>query len=138
MKYEYSFQNVKGMHFYSRTPSGHDIHIDASKDIGGSDTGARPMEYMFAGLAGCTGVDIVMILSKMHVEYDSFDIKIFAERREEEPKIYTNINIVYEFKGKDIPLEKVERAAKLSYDKYCTAIATFRGTAEVTYEIKIN
>ncbi|MDK2945814.1 OsmC family protein [Geotoga petraea] len=137
MKTEMEFKEISKKHFYTKTPTGHDVHTDANIEIGGTDSAPRPMELMLSGLAGCTGVDVSMILEKMKVEYEEFKIKIEADRREEQPRIYTDIKIVYMFKGKDLPMEKLERAVNLSQDKYCAASAIFKGTANVDYEIKI-
>jgi len=137
MKTEMEFKELNKKHFYTKTPSGHDVHTDANIEIGGTDSAPRPMELMLSGLAGCTGVDVSMILEKMKVNYEEFKIKIEADRREEQPKIYTDVKIIYMFKGENLPMDKLERAVSLSQDKYCGASAIFKGTANVTHEIKI-
>ncbi len=134
---EFLLQNTHGSHFYMKTPSGHDIHVDATPENLGYDSAARPMEYLIAGLGGCTGIDVVTILNKMKVKYDELNLRILTERSQEHPKKYTKIHIIYEFKGKDLPIDKLERAAQLSQEKYCGASATFRGSTEITYEVKI-
>lgn len=134
---EFLVKNLHGSHFYMKTPSGHDIHIDADPEVYGYDSGARPMEFLIAGLAGCTGIDVVSILKKMKVEYDEFNLRLLTERSEEHPKKYTKIHVIYEFKGKDLPVDKLQRAAQLSQEKYCSAIATFRGSVDITHEVKI-
>lgn len=134
---EFLLQNTHGSHFYMKTPSGHDIHVDASPENLGYDSAPSPMEYLIAGMGGCTGIDIVTILNKMRVNYDSFNLRLQTERSEEHPKKYTKIHVIYEFKGKDLPMDKLERAAQLSQEKYCGAIATFRGSVDITYEVKV-
>ncbi|RAO98788.1 osmotically inducible protein OsmC [Petrotoga sp. 9PW.55.5.1] len=134
---EFLLQNTHGSHFYMKTPSGHDIHVDASPENLGYDSAPRPMEYLIAGLGGCTGIDAVTILNKMRVNYDSFNLRLQTERSEEHPKKYTKIHVIYEFKGKDLPMDKLERAAQLSQEKYCGATATFRGSVDITYEVKV-
>jgi len=134
---EFLLQNTHGSHFYMKTPTGHDVHVDAAPENLGYDSAARPMEYLIAGLGGCTGIDVVTILNKMKVKYDELNLRILTERSEEHPKKYTKIHIIYEFKGKDLPIDKLERAAQLSQEKYCGAVATFRGSSEITYEVKI-
>ncbi|MDK2906856.1 MAG: putative redox protein [Petrotoga sp.] len=81
--------------------------------------------------------DVVTILNKMKVKYDALNLRILTERSEEHPKKYTKIHIIYEFKGKDLPMDRLQRAAQLSQEKYCGATATFRGSTEITYEVKI-
>lgn len=134
---EFLLQNTHGSHFYMKTPSGHDIHVDASPENLGYDSAPSPMEYLIAGMGGCTGIDVVTILNKMRVNYDSFNLRLQTERSEEHPKKYTKIHVIYEFKGKDLPMDKLERAAQLSQEKYCGAIATFRGSVDITYEVKV-
>jgi putative redox protein len=134
---EFLLQNTHGSHFYMKTPSGHDIHVDASPENLGYDSAPSPMEYLIAGMGGCTGIDVVTILNKMRVNYDSFNLRLQTERREEHPKKYTKIHVIYEFKGKDLPMDKLERAAQLSQEKYCGAIATFKGSVDITYEVKV-
>lgn len=137
MKQEMNFRFLGGRHFYTKTPSGHDIHSDGSIESGGDDCAPRPMELMVAGLAGCTGFDVSSILEKMKVSFDDLSININLEKREKEPRIYTNIHLTYIFKGIDLPIKKLERAVNLSMEKYCTASAIFKQSAEITYEIKI-
>ncbi|MDO7977870.1 OsmC family protein [Oceanotoga sp. DSM 15011] len=137
MKKYYEFKEISPRHFYSRTASEHDIHVDAGKEIGGGDTAARPFEYLMTGLAGCSGIDVSMILEKMKVEYEEFNIKIDADRRDEDPGIFETIHMVYEFKGDNLPIDKLERAVKLSQEKYCGAAAIFKASAKLTYEIKV-
>jgi putative redox protein len=117
--------------------SGHHIVMDALPVVGGNDEGARPKELMLASLAGCTGMDVVSILKKMRVELEYFNIMVEAEMTEEHPKHYTNMHIIYEFKGEGLELEKLQKAVMLSQDQYCGVSATYRKAMEITYEIVI-
>ncbi|MBM7559406.1 OsmC family protein [Marinitoga litoralis] len=132
---EIELKNTTGMQFVSKTPSGHEVIIDASPDFGGSNTGPRSLELFLLGIGGCTGMDVVSILTKMKVKFDDLKIKLETERNEEHPRYFKKINVKYIFKGKDLPMDKLERAVKLSQEKYCSASATVKGMAEVTYEI---
>jgi putative redox protein len=134
---EFLVKNLHGSHFYMKTPSGHDVHIDAGTDNNGYDSAPRPMEFLIAGLAGCTGMDVVSILKKMRVDFEEFNLRVLTERNEDHPKKYNKIHVIYEFKGDNLPIDKLERAAKLSQEKYCGAIASFRGSVDITYEVKI-
>jgi len=84
------------------------------------------------GLGGCTAIDCEMILKKMQVPVESMEIEIDAERSEEHPKVFTKINMVYHFWGKDLPLKKLEKAVKLSKDTYCSVSAMLAKTAEIS------
>lgn len=117
--------------------SGHHVIMDALPIVGGNDEGARPKELMLAALAGCTGMDVVSILKKMRVEPEYFNIRVEAEMTEEHPKHYIAMHIFYEFKGKDLELEKLQKAIKLSQDQYCGVSTAYKKAMEITYEIVI-
>ncbi|HBX50245.1 MAG: osmotically inducible protein C [Bacteroidetes bacterium RIFOXYA12_FULL_35_11] len=114
----------------------HSFLMDAAEENGGENKGPRPKPLMMAALAGCTGMDVVSILKKMRVEIDSFDLQIEGELTEEHPKHYKAMHLVYIFKGKDLPLDKLEKAVSLSQDQYCGVSASYKKAMQVTYEIK--
>jgi putative redox protein len=116
---------------------GHKVVVDATKEVGGSDLGPRPKKLMLTALAGCTGVDVIMILKKMKVEPEAFNVIVEGELTEEHPKYYNKMKIVYQFKGKDLPIEKLEKAVKLSEEKYCGVTAVYRKAMDMQTEIKI-
>ncbi|WP_297098749.1 OsmC family protein [uncultured Draconibacterium sp.] len=116
---------------------GHKVVIDATEEVGGSDLGPRPKKLMLTALAGCTGIDVVMILKKMKVELEAFNVIVEGELTEEHPKYYNKMTIVYQFKGKDLPMAKLEKAVKLSEEKYCGVSAVYRQAMEMKTEIRI-
>ena len=116
---------------------GHKVIIDATKEVGGSDLGPRPKKLMLTALAGCTGIDVVMILKKMKVELEAFNVIVEGELTEEHPMYYNKMTIVYQFKGKDLPMDKLEKAVKLSEEKYCGVSAVYRQAMEMKTEIRI-
>ena len=116
---------------------GHNVIIDAAKESGGDDLGPRPKKLMLTALAGCTGVDVIMILKKMKVVPEEFNVLVEGELTEEHPKYYNKMKIVYQFKGKDLPREKLEKAVKLSEEKYCGVSAVYRQAMEMTTEIRV-
>jgi len=103
-----------------------------SKD-GGS--GPTPMELLLMGVAGCTGIDIVLILQKKRLELHKLEIRISGEQAETYPKRFTRIHIEYLLSGKNIPSKAVEQAITLSEEKYCSASASLN--AEITHSYKI-
>lgn len=117
--------------------NGFKIMIDADPAVGGSDRGPRPKPLTLVSLAGCTGMDVISILKKMRVEPAYFNVGVEGEMTEEHPKYYHRINVIYELKGKDIDIEKVEKAVNLSRDRYCGVYELLRHGAEITYEIRI-
>lgn len=128
----------KGEMLFDALVSGHHVFMDAAPEFGGQNQGPRPKQLMLASLAGCTGMDVVSILKKMKVEPDSFNIRVEAEASDEHPKLYTQMHLIYEFTGKDLPMDKLRKAVDLSQEKYCGVSAAYRKAMPVTYEIKIN
>ncbi len=117
--------------------NGHKLIVDANIESGGSDLGPPPKRLMLAALAGCTGVDVIMILKKMKVVPEAFNVIVEADVTEEHPKHYTKMKVIYQFKGKDLPLEKLEKAVKLSEEKYCGVTAVYRKAMKMELEIKV-
>ncbi len=117
--------------------NGHEFIIDAVDNVGGEDRGPRPKPLMMASLAGCTGMDVISILKKMRVEPDYFNVVVEGDLTEEHPKHFYKMHVIYEFRGKDLPMEKLKKAISLSEDRYCGVSATYKHTMELTSEIKI-
>jgi len=118
--------------------NGHKVIMDATDAVGGHDRGPRPKELMVTSLLGCTGMDVVSILKKMHVEFDSLKLRIETELTEEHPKHYTSMHIIYSFRGNELPMDKLEKAIELSQDKYCGVSAVYKQVMPITHEIRIN
>jgi putative redox protein len=116
---------------------GHKVIIDATERTGGSDLGPRPKKLMLTSLAGCTGIDVILILKKMKVVPDAFNVIVEAELSEDYPIHYNKVNIIYQFKGKDLPMKKLEKAIELSETKYCGVSYVYRKAMEMTTEIRI-
>lgn len=115
----------------------HLINLDADEENGGINKGPRPKALLLAGLAGCTGMDVIAILKKMKVEFEAMNITVDANLTDNHPKIFDTFHITYLFRGEDIPLDKIEKAITLSQDKYCGVSEMFRTFAKLTYEIVI-
>ena len=117
--------------------NGHMITLDASETVGGENRGPRPKPLMLTALAGCTGMDVVSILKKMRVELEEFNVIVEGDITEEHPKQFYKMNVIYEFKGNDLPLEKLKKAVSLSEERYCGVSALYKKAIEITSEIKI-
>lgn len=111
------------------------VPMDAKEEDGGQNKGQTPKELVLSGLCGCTGMDVIAILKKMRSLPESFTIEAEATLTEEHPKVFNKIHLKYIAKG--IDKEKLEKAVKLSQEKYCGVSAMLRKTAEITYEIII-
>lgn len=116
---------------------GHKVIIDATEEVGGNDLGPRPKKLMLTALAGCTGIDVVMILKKMKVVPDAFNVIVEADVTEEHPKHYNKMKVIYQFKGKNLPLDKLEKAIELSKTNYCGVSVVYRKAMEIETEIRI-
>ena len=116
---------------------GHKITIDAKTEVGGTDKGPPPKPLMMVALAGCTGIDVASLLKKMRVEFEEFNVKVEGDITEEHPKHFSGMHIIYEFAGKNLPVDKIKKAIELSQDKYCGVSATYKKTMDLSYEIKI-
>jgi len=125
---------TNGMAFKAHI-DGHTVLTDSTPDDGGNDEGPSPKRLMLASLAGCTGIDIVSILNKMKVPFSKFSIDIDAGLTEDHPRIYNDVKIIYKIKIADTDKPKMEKAVKLSEEKYCGVSAMFRSFAKVGHEI---
>ena len=134
MKHELEASWMSGMGFESDF-QGHHLVIDADEKFGGKNRGVRPKPLLLLSLAGCTGMDVVALLSKMRVPFEDLKLKVLGELTEEHPKYYHTIHIVYIIKGKDLDKSKVEKAVSLSQEKYCGVSAMLKKAAEITHEI---
>lgn len=109
--------------FVAEGASDYAVTIDAKPEAGGTGAGARPMELLLMGLAGCTGIDVTMILERMREPLEGLDIEVSGARREEYPQAFTEIHVTYRMTG-PLTAAKVWRAIHLSEEKYCSASAS--------------
>ena len=126
------------MTFVAESGSGHGIVVDANPDIGGRDLGPRPMELVLMGTGACSAVDVVLILRRSRQEVVDCVLELEGDRATEDPKVFTRIRFHYVISGKNLSVSHVERAIKLSREKYCSATAMLAHTAEIItdYEIR--
>ena len=118
-------------HFEVENEEGNTVTLDAAPSIGGQGKGARPMELMLMGLAGCSGIDVGLILEKQRQPLEDLSITVDADRQPGvDPSLFTEIRIHYTFKG-DLSPAKVERAIELSLEKYCSVAKIMEATAEI-------
>ena len=117
--------------------NGHKIVMDAESHVGGENRGPRPKTFMLAALGGCTAMDVISILRKMRVEVKSFEVKVEGDLTEDLPKRFSKMHVIYEFSGKDLPMDKLQKAVNLSEERYCGVSAAYRKAMEKTSEIKV-
>ncbi len=125
-------------HFQGINESGVCVNIDASKDHGGEGKGPSPMELMFMGVGGCTGMDVIDMLKKMRQDVTGLTINIRVNRADDHPKVFTKMFIEYHIYGNQIDTNSAERSIQLSREKYCSGIAMMRKTAEIEFKWTIH
>jgi putative redox protein len=128
---------VEGMTFVAESESGHGVVIDAAPDIGGKNLGSRPMELVLMGTGACTAIDVVHILRKARQPITDCVVEMEAERAAEDPKVFTRIHLHYVVTGKGLAQSQVERAIKLSKEKYCSATIMLAATAAITFDFEV-
>ena len=132
-----NWQPTSGMAFMAETGSGHIINMDGAPDGGGRNLAPRPMETVLAGTGGCTAYDVVLILKRGRHDVRGCQLKLTAERAETDPKAFTKINMHFVVTGKNLKPEIVERAVKLSAEKYCSASIMLGKTAEISHSFEV-
>jgi putative redox protein len=127
---------LDGMSFEADV-AGYKVLIDSDPKFGGQHKGPKPKPLMMVSLAGCTGMDLVALMNKMRVEYDGLNVVVEGELTEEHPKHFTKMKVIYEIKGKNVDLSKVEKAVNMSKEKYCGVSYSYKQAMEIEYEIRI-
>lgn len=123
------------LQFESDNPSGKTILIDTSPEHGGNNEGLRPKAMMLSALAGCSGLDVVSVLEKMKSTISDFKMITVGELTEEHPMYYHTVSVEYHFYGNNLEPAKIEKAVKLSVEKYCGVMEMFRKFATVNTSI---
>lgn len=128
----------KGNMQFDTEVNGHHFMIDADESVGGGNSGPRPKPLMLASLAGCTGMDVVSLLKKMRQEIDFFNVVVEGDTTDEHPKTYFRMHVIYEFRGKNLDMDKIEKAISLSEERYCGVSAVYRKAGiEMTHEVRV-
>jgi putative redox protein len=124
--------------FVAESTSGHAIVLDTPAAVGGRNTGPTPMELLLMGLAGCTGIDVVFILGdRMKKTVTGVQVEVSGTRADQAPKVYTNIEVTYRIRGKDLKEKDAVRAIRLSAEKFCSVSIMLGKTAEMTWSYEV-
>lgn len=126
-----------GMSFVAESGSGHAVVMDGAPEAGGRNLGPRPMEMVLLGAGGCTASDVVVILSRSGQDVRGCEVQLRAERAETDPKVFTRIHFHFVVRGRALKPNVVERAIRLSHDKYCSASIMLGKTAKLTHDWEI-
>ena len=128
---------VGGMAFEAIADSGHKVMMDASPAVGGENRGSRPMELLLMGLGGCSSIDVTMMLKKARQHITDCKAVIEAERADAVPAVFTRIHVHFIVTGRSLSDKHVERAVKLSAEKYCSASIMLAKAVEITHDFEI-
>ncbi len=128
---------VDGVMFVGETGSGHAVVMDGPPDNGGRNLGIRPMEMILLGVGGCSSFDVVQILQKGRHNIVDCLTEISAERVDTIPSVFSKIHLHFVVSGEDLKEAAVERAVRLSAEKYCSASIMLGKVVEITHDFEI-
>ena len=129
---------VDGVMFVGESGSGHAVIMDGAADHGGRNMGFRPMEMLLLGVGGCSSFDVIQILEKGRHSVSSCVAELTAERVDAVPSVFSKIHLHFVVSGKDLKVAAVERAVKLSAEKYCSAsIMLGKAGVEITHDFEV-
>jgi putative redox protein len=128
---------TEGVSFVAESGSGHAVVVDGAPEAGGRNLGMRPMELMLAGAAACTAFDVVWILKKARQPVTDCVVEADATRAPTDPKVFTRIDLLFRIAGRGLDPKQVERAVRLSKEKYCSATIMLGATAEIVARVEI-
>ena len=134
---EVTIRHTSGAQFVGETGSGHAIVIDGPEDIGGRNTGARPMELMLLSVGACSAVDVLHILRKGRAPVVDCQVAVRGTRAETDPKVFTAIHLQFTVIGRGLREAQVERAVQLSAEKYCSASIMLGAAATITHDFVV-
>lgn len=115
---------------------GHTVVIDGPAKLGGADRGMRPMELFLVSLASCSALDVAMILEQQRQDLQGLTVAVDGTRADAVPAVYQTIDLSFVARG-DVAPSKLERAVRLSVDKYCSVRAMLRDDVEVTWQARV-
>lgn len=129
---------VDGLQFVASDHDGHSVVMDTRSEAGGEGSAFTPMKLVLAAVAGCTAMDIVVLLRKQRQQLDGLQVWVKAEQNPQYPHYFTKMHLKYVLRGRDLQEEVVGRAIRLSDEKYCSVGANLKGKTEITtsYEIQ--
>jgi putative redox protein len=129
---------TEGFEFQVDVPPGETFLLNSVPADRRPGSGPSPVEALQGALAACTGMDVVLVLEKMRKTLTALRIEVEATRRDEHPRIYTHLRLVYHIDGPDIDPASALKAVQLSQDKYCSVSAMLRPTVELSSRIVLN
>ncbi|PWB54946.1 MAG: osmotically inducible protein OsmC [Anaerolineales bacterium] len=123
--------------FTGTMDTGLTIPLEGDVAEGPNSGGFKPMELIAIGLAGCTAMDVISILQKKRQDVTNFEVRVYADRASDFPKVFTNIMIDYLITGRNVEPAAVERSIELSTTKYCPAQAMLSKSCKIDHRYSI-
>lgn len=125
-------------HMQATNESGNTLETDGNPEIGGGNKAFRPMQTLLAGIGGCSSIDVIHLLRKFRQPLDDINVVVTAEREKDKvPSLFTKIHLHFEIKG-DLDEKKVEKACRLSMEKYCSVGLILGKAAEIEWSYALN
>lgn len=124
---------VEGLTFLGESASGHQVLMDGNA----GDKAPSPMEMLLMSAGGCSTIDVVSILQKGRNDVRDCEVTLTSQRREEAPRLFTQINLHFIVSGKGLTDKIVERAVELSAEKYCSVSLMLGKAATITHSFEI-
>ncbi len=128
---------IDGRSFVGESGSGHSVVMDGPADHGGRNIGIRPMEMILLGVGGCSSYDVMDILQKGRHEVTDCSAELTAERVDAIPSVFSKIHLHFKVTGKNLKDAAVERAVKLSAEKYCSASIMLGKSVDITHDYEV-
>jgi len=125
------------MHFQGRADFAHEVPIDFGPPLGGGE-GIKPMELTLMSLAACSGQTVISLLEKMRQDVKAFSVRAVGKRQEDHPRVFTEIRLEFKVEGPALDHALVEKAVRLSEEKYCPVWAMMKKSVAVSSSIAIN
>ena len=129
---EVKLKRVKNCNFEAVNSGGQVAMIDGPPSLGGEDKGVRPMEMILMGLAGCSSMDLILILGKQRQNPEDIEVTVKGTRVDAVPAVYSDIHMHFEVSG-EVDEKKLQKAADLSVEKYCSVVKMLEPTVNITH-----
>lgn len=125
-------------HMVASNEDGNTLAMDGSAEIGGEGKGMRPMQLLLSAVGGCSSIDVLLMLKKQKQKVESFEVEVEGDvENVEDHKVFKTIVIHFKITG-DVDMEKADKAARLSLEKYCSVSKILEPTANISYKLSVN
>ena len=133
---EVKLRRIKNCNFEAVNSGGQTAMIDGPPSLGGEDKGVRPMEMVLMGLAGCSSMDLLLILGKQRQNPEDIEVTVKGTRVDAVPAVYSDIHMHFEVSG-EVDEKKLQKAADLSVEKYCSVVKMLEPTVKITHSVSL-